>query len=186
MDLGPDSGVSMVEEEDDEESVESLVTTVLLAVQKVEERVEKSMEVRLFLSYRFIFCLRDEKMNRLPSRQAIAGSEEGEGPELTVPQAVLHKLLARSELLSPQQHLQMYGSLADVSMDFGKRRRPVTANEQTQNDESRVVVSSDLSVQDNTRTAAPSAQFNASDKRSKVRATPSSLVRHERIISKII
>lgn len=80
----------------------------------------------------------------------------------------------------------MYGSLSDISMDFGKRRRPVAANERTQNAESRVVVSSDLSVQDNTLTAAASAQFNALDKRSKVRTPPSPHIRHERIISKII
>lgn len=37
-----------------------------------------------------------------------------------VSQQVVHKLLARDELLSPQQHLKMYDSPLDISMDFGK------------------------------------------------------------------
>lgn len=39
-----------------------------------------------------------------------------------VSQQVVHKLLAREDLQSPAQHLQMYDSPLDVSMDFGKRR----------------------------------------------------------------
>lgn len=73
MDSGPDSGVSMVEEEEDEESAESLVMTVLSALQKLEERIEKSTEVCSFTCYRLIFCLCDDKMNRLLSVRLLPG-----------------------------------------------------------------------------------------------------------------
>ncbi|KAL3051839.1 hypothetical protein OYC64_001963 [Pagothenia borchgrevinki] len=41
-------------------------------------------------------------------------------PELIASQRVLYKLLAREELLTPQQHLQMYNSPLDIHMDFGQ------------------------------------------------------------------
>lgn len=54
--------------------------------------------------------------------KAVPGSGLDTSPELIVSQEVLNKLLAREELLTPQQHLQMYNSPLDISMDFGKRR----------------------------------------------------------------
>lgn len=57
--------------------------------------------------------------------KALPGSVLDETPELIISQEILEKLLARDELLSPQQYLQMYNSPLNVSMDFGKRHFPV-------------------------------------------------------------
>lgn len=57
--------------------------------------------------------------------EAVPGSAVGGTPEPSVPQAVLMKLLTRDELLTPQQHLQMFNSPLNISMDAGKRLRGV-------------------------------------------------------------
>lgn len=57
--------------------------------------------------------------------KALPGPVLDETPELIVSQEVLKSLLARDELLTPQQHLQMYNSPLNISMDFGKRHPPV-------------------------------------------------------------
>lgn len=54
--------------------------------------------------------------------KAPPGAELDQTAGLMVSQQVVHKLLARDDLLSPQQHLQMYDSPLDISIDFGKRR----------------------------------------------------------------
>ncbi|XP_042363305.1 testis-expressed protein 47 [Plectropomus leopardus] len=88
-----DSGVKRLEEE--EESTESLVCTVLSALQKLGEHLETS-------------------------KKAAPGSVLDESPELIVSQEVLLKLLTRDELQTPQQHLQMYNSSLSTTMDFGQ------------------------------------------------------------------
>lgn len=57
--------------------------------------------------------------------KAVPGSVLDETPELIISQEVLDKLLARDELQTPQQHLQMYDSPLNIDMDFGKRHRPI-------------------------------------------------------------
>ncbi|KAK5906334.1 hypothetical protein CgunFtcFv8_002213 [Champsocephalus gunnari] len=54
------------------------------------------------------------------SYKAVPGSVWDETPELIASQRVLYILLAREELLTPQQHLQMYNSPLDIHMDFGQ------------------------------------------------------------------
>ncbi|CAL8301126.1 unnamed protein product [Lota lota] len=49
--------------------------------------------------------------------ETLPGSLLDETPELVVPQEVLVRLLARPELLSPQQYLQTYHSPLNISMD---------------------------------------------------------------------
>ncbi len=44
-----------------------------------------------------------------------------ETPQLIVSQQLLHQLLARDDLLTPQQHLQMYDSPLNISLDIGRR-----------------------------------------------------------------
>lgn len=56
--------------------------------------------------------------------QAPPGSLLDDTPDLIVSQEVLEKLLARDDLLSPRQHLQMYASPLNISMDAGERRLP--------------------------------------------------------------
>nr|XP_046232980.1 testis-expressed protein 47 isoform X2 [Scatophagus argus] len=91
---GPeDTGAKGLEE--DEDSTETLVCTVLTALQRLGERLETS-------------------------KKALPGSVLDETPELIVSQDVLNKLLARDDLLTPQQHLQTYNSPLHVSMDFGQ------------------------------------------------------------------
>eukprot|EP00064_Thunnus_orientalis_P009774 superscaffoldBa00001265_g9800 len=80
--------------EDEESSTETLVCCVLSALQKLNEQLEIS--------------------------KAPPGSVLDETPELIVPQEVLHQLLAREELQSPQQYLQAYNSPLNISMDFGQ------------------------------------------------------------------
>ncbi|XP_070846539.1 testis-expressed protein 47 [Chaetodon trifascialis] len=93
-DQGPgDAGAKGLEEE--EESTETLVCSVLSALQKLAEHLETS-------------------------QKALPGSELEETPELIVSQEVLDKLLARDDLQTPRQHLQMYDSPLNVSMDFGQ------------------------------------------------------------------
>ncbi|XP_010768261.1 testis-expressed protein 47 [Notothenia coriiceps] len=77
--------------EDEEETTETLVCTVLSGLQKLDK-----------------------------SKKAVPGSVWEETPELIASQRVLYKLLAREELLTPQQHLQMYNSPLHIHMDFGQ------------------------------------------------------------------
>ncbi|KAI3365451.1 hypothetical protein L3Q82_010543, partial [Scortum barcoo] len=93
-----DAGKKGLEEE--EESTETLVCNVLSTLQKLGEHLETT-------------------------KKAVPGSVLDESPELIVSKEVIDKLLARDELQTPQQHLQMYDSPLNVCMDFGKRHRPV-------------------------------------------------------------
>ncbi|XP_049418718.1 testis-expressed protein 47 isoform X2 [Epinephelus fuscoguttatus] len=90
-----DSGVKRLEEE--EESTESLVCTVLSALQLLGEHLQIS-------------------------KKALPGLMLEERPHLIVSQDVLNKLLTRDDLQTPQQHLQMYNSPLNISMDFGRVR----------------------------------------------------------------
>ncbi|KAG8008784.1 hypothetical protein GBF38_010408 [Nibea albiflora] len=85
------------EPEEEDESAETLVCTVLSALQKLSEHLETS-------------------------KKAVRGSVLDDTPGLVVSQAVLEKLLARADFLTPQQHLQMYDSPLNVRMDCGKNR----------------------------------------------------------------
>ncbi|XP_059180910.1 testis-expressed protein 47 [Centropristis striata] len=93
-DQGPGDSVAKGLEEE-EESTETLVCSVLSALQKLGEHVEMS-------------------------KKAVPGSVLDETPDLIVPQEILHKLLTRDELQTPEQHLQMYNSPFNISMDFGQ------------------------------------------------------------------
>ncbi|KAM3591783.1 uncharacterized protein V6R79_007358 [Siganus canaliculatus] len=79
----------------EEDGREGLVGSVLSALQKLGEDVETS--------------------------KGPPGSVLDQTPELMVSQDVLDQLLDRDDLLSPQQHLNMYSSLPDVSVSFGER-----------------------------------------------------------------
>ncbi|XP_018544936.1 testis-expressed protein 47 [Lates calcarifer] len=91
--VAEDRGAKGVEEE--EESTETLVCSVLSALQNLAEHLEIS-------------------------KKALPGLVLDETPELVVSQEVIEKLLARDELLSPQLYLQMYNSPLNISMDFGQ------------------------------------------------------------------
>ncbi|XP_033467886.2 testis-expressed protein 47 isoform X1 [Epinephelus lanceolatus] len=91
-----DSGVKRLEEE--EESTESLVCTVLSALQLLGEHLQIS-------------------------KKALPGLMLEQRPHLIVSQDVLNKLLTLDDLQTPQQHLQMYNSPLNISMDFGRVRR---------------------------------------------------------------
>ncbi|XP_076007870.1 testis-expressed protein 47 [Genypterus blacodes] len=80
--------------EDEEETTESLVCSVLTKLQKLGERLEIS-------------------------RKTLPGSLLDEIPELIVSQEVLLQLSSRQELLSPEQYLQSYDSPVNISVDFG-------------------------------------------------------------------
>ncbi|XP_071318210.1 testis-expressed protein 47 isoform X2 [Trachinotus anak] len=88
-----DQGATGFEEE--EESTETLVCSVLSALQSLGQHLELS-------------------------KKAVPGSVLDETPELIVSQEVLENLLARDELQSPQLFLQMYDSPLNISMDFGQ------------------------------------------------------------------
>uniref|UniRef100_UPI0037E977B2 testis-expressed protein 47 n=1 Tax=Semicossyphus pulcher TaxID=241346 RepID=UPI0037E977B2 len=81
--------------EEEEESTETLLCTVLSVTQKLGDQMEIS-------------------------KSAVPGSVLDETKELIVSQKVLEKLLTRDELLTPQQYLQMYDSPLNISMDFGQ------------------------------------------------------------------
>ncbi|XP_028422837.1 testis-expressed protein 47 isoform X1 [Perca flavescens] len=83
--------------DEEEESTETLVCTVLSALQKLGEHLKIS--------------------------KAVPGSGLDTSPGPIVSQEVLNKLLAREELMTPQQHLQMYNSPLHISMDFGQVMR---------------------------------------------------------------
>ncbi|XP_008276016.1 testis-expressed protein 47 [Stegastes partitus] len=96
LDAGQAAGNTGVKElEEDENSTETLVCSVLSALQKLSEQLEIT-------------------------KKALPGSVLDETPELIVPLKVLDKLLGRDELLSPQQYLQMYNSPLHVSIEFGQ------------------------------------------------------------------
>ncbi|XP_068161892.1 testis-expressed protein 47 [Antennarius striatus] len=89
--------------EEDEETTETLVCTVLAALKKLGEYTETH-------------------------RMALPGSALDRTPELIVSQNVLFKLLARDDLMTTQQHLQMYNSPLNISMDFGQAIRSNNLN----------------------------------------------------------
>ncbi|XP_040885191.1 testis-expressed protein 47 [Toxotes jaculatrix] len=91
-----DPGAKGLEEED--ESTETLVCSVLSALQNLGKQLEIS-------------------------KKALPGLVLDETPELIVSQEVLEKLLARDELQSPQLYLQMYSSPLNICMDFGQAIR---------------------------------------------------------------
>ncbi|KAM9336962.1 testis-expressed protein 47, partial [Symphorus nematophorus] len=95
-DQGPANTVAVGEEE----STETLVCTVLSTLQKLGEHLETS-------------------------KKALPASVLDETPELIVPQALLGKLFARDDLLTPQQYLELYDAPLNISMDFSKRLLPV-------------------------------------------------------------
>ncbi|XP_041672476.1 testis-expressed protein 47 [Cheilinus undulatus] len=91
-----DSETQKLEEE--EEATETLVVTVLSALQKLGEHMETS-------------------------QKNVPGLVLDETPELIIPQKVLDKLFTREELLTSQQYLQMYNSPLHINMDFGQVSR---------------------------------------------------------------
>ncbi|XP_028287012.1 testis-expressed protein 47 isoform X2 [Parambassis ranga] len=88
-----DTGIKRLEE--DEESTETLVCSVLSSLQKLSENLQVS-------------------------RMVLPGLVLDQTPQMIIPQKVLDKLLCRDELQSPAQHLQMYNSPLDISMEFGQ------------------------------------------------------------------
>ncbi|XP_058476322.1 testis-expressed protein 47 isoform X1 [Solea solea] len=81
--------------EEEDESTETLVCSVLAALQNLSKHLELS-------------------------KMALPGLLLDKNPELIVPQNVLEKLQARGELLSPQLYLQMYDSPVNIRMTFGQ------------------------------------------------------------------
>ncbi|KAG7506877.1 hypothetical protein JOB18_017730 [Solea senegalensis] len=81
--------------EEEDESTETLVCSVLAALQNLSKHLELS-------------------------KMALPGLLLDKNPELIVSQNVLGKLLARGELLSPQLYLQMYDSPVNIRMTFGQ------------------------------------------------------------------
>ncbi|XP_032357518.1 testis-expressed protein 47 [Etheostoma spectabile] len=97
--LGADLGRMTKGRDEEDERTETLVCTVLSALQNLGERLKIS--------------------------KAVPGSGLDTSPEVSqfvenVSQDVLNKLLAREELMTPQQHLQMFNSPLNISMDFGQ------------------------------------------------------------------
>ncbi|KAF7664970.1 hypothetical protein LDENG_00158780 [Lucifuga dentata] len=84
-------------EEDEEETTESLVCSVLTALQTLGKHLEISKET-------------------------LPGSLLDDDPELIISQEVLLQLLAQEELQSPQQYLQSYDSPLNIRMEFGERQ----------------------------------------------------------------
>ncbi|KAM8836433.1 testis-expressed protein 47 [Spinachia spinachia] len=80
---------------EEEESTEALVCILLSALQKLGEHLQAS-------------------------QKAVPASVVDRTPEPSVSQTVLMKLLTRDELLTPQQHLQMFNSPLNISMGAGQ------------------------------------------------------------------
>ncbi|XP_034715588.1 testis-expressed protein 47 [Etheostoma cragini] len=101
--LSADLGTEVTKGHDEEdEHTETLVCTVLSALQNLGERLKIS--------------------------KAVPGSGLEKSPEVSqfvenVSQDVVNNLLAREELMTPQQHLQMFNSPLNISMDFGQVMR---------------------------------------------------------------
>ncbi|XP_026207071.1 testis-expressed protein 47 isoform X2 [Anabas testudineus] len=91
-------GLKSKQLQEEEESTETLVCTLLSTLQNLSKHPEIS-------------------------KKALPGSVLDENPDLIVPQHILEKLLARDELQNPQQYLQMYYSPLNVPMDFGQVTR---------------------------------------------------------------
>ncbi|XP_023117671.2 testis-expressed protein 47 isoform X1 [Amphiprion ocellaris] len=81
--------------EEDEGNMETLVCSVLSALQKLSQHLEIT-------------------------KRALPGSALDETPELIVPLKVLDSLLCRDELQSPQEYLQLYDSPLNVNIEFGQ------------------------------------------------------------------
>ncbi|XP_013870239.1 testis-expressed protein 47 [Austrofundulus limnaeus] len=82
-------------EEDEEESTQVLVCSVLSALKRLGQHLDTP-------------------------QMLLPGSVLDKNPELIVPEDTLEKLLGRDELISPQQYIKMYHSPLNISMEFGQ------------------------------------------------------------------
>ncbi|XP_035001604.1 testis-expressed protein 47 [Hippoglossus stenolepis] len=89
--------------EEDEDSTVTLVCSLLSALHKLAEHLEKP-------------------------KKTVPGSVPDDAPQLLVSQELPGKLLSRDELLSPQLHLQTYDSPLNISLGSGQVNRSSSLN----------------------------------------------------------
>ncbi|XP_012732433.2 testis-expressed protein 47 isoform X2 [Fundulus heteroclitus] len=96
MNAGPDDGNPLVRMlDEDEDSIESLVCSVLTSLQNLVPHVETI-------------------------DKAFPGSVLDENQEILIPAVILEMLLGRDELLSPQQYHQMYHNPLNINPEYGQ------------------------------------------------------------------
>ncbi|XP_062270282.1 testis-expressed protein 47 [Platichthys flesus] len=89
--------------EEDEDSTETLVRSLLSALHQLAEHL------------------------KMP-KKTVPGSVPGTAPQLLVSQELPGKLLSRDELLSPEEQLQTYDSPVNISLGFGQVNRSSSLN----------------------------------------------------------
>lgn len=107
--------------EEEEESTESLVCTVLAALQKLDKHLQESGDVSLSSYPKRPHVSRFFSTVKRFSLQALPGTVLDEVQHLCVPPEVIHQLLERDMLLSTQEHLELYDSPIVIDLDAGER-----------------------------------------------------------------
>lgn len=107
--------------EEEAESTESLVCTILAALQKLDEHLQESGDVSLSSYPKGHHVSRFSSTVKHFSLQALPGAVLDEVQHLCVPPEVIHQLLERDMLLSAQEHLELYDSPIVIDLDAGER-----------------------------------------------------------------
>lgn len=107
--------------EEETESTESLVCTVLAALQKLDAHLQESGDVSLSSYPRRPHVSRFFSTVKHVSFQVLPGTVLDEVQHLCVPPEVIHQLLERDMLLSAQEHLELYDSPIVIDLDAGER-----------------------------------------------------------------
>lgn len=117
--IGAGQEVQALEEE---ENTESLVCTVLSVLQELEISkvcyIFSSLCGIHFLNYFFLTY----------DKTAAVSQHIPESWEFIISQELVLKLLGQGDLLSPEEHLQMFDSPLNIRMDFGKKHSQTFCN----------------------------------------------------------
>lgn len=114
------------EAEEEEENTDSLVSTVLEALGKLDEHLQES-SADVSLSWAGELFVPSAVWPSTVFLQVLPGTLMDEVQHLCVPPEVIHQLLERDMLLSAEEHLELYDSPIVLDLDAGERPLPTTA-----------------------------------------------------------
>lgn len=111
--------------DDEEENTDSLVSTVLEALEKLDEHLQESNgDVSLWYqpqrACELFYAQHYVRVQRF-FLQVLPGTVLDEVQHLCVPPEVIHQLLERDMLLSAEEHLELYDSPIVLDLDAGER-----------------------------------------------------------------
>lgn len=113
------------DDDEEEENTDSLVSTVLEALEKLDEHLQESNgDVSLWYqpqrACELFYAQHYVRVKRF-FLQVLPGTVLDEVQHLCVPPEVIHQLLERDMLLSAEEHLELYDSPIVLDLDAGER-----------------------------------------------------------------